>query len=409
MLKHTDVVVIGGGYAGVMAANRLTSRPDLTVTLVNPRPRFVDRIQLHQHAVGGLDAELDYAQVLNPRVRLRVGTATRIDAAGRTVALQDGGTLPYDRLIYAVGSSSAVPQVPGAAEHALPLAGLEQAQRLRDVLRASPDAPVTVVGAGPTGIELAAELAETGRSLTLVCGPLLGPSLHGRGRAAVGQRLADFGVTVLQGDGAKAVAVGPDAVTLADGRTVPSGVTVWTAGFGVPDLARRSGLATDAAGRMLTDETLTSIDDPRIVATGDAAAPSGLSYRMSCQAAMQLGPQAAETVLSHLAGTAPRQVVAAFAGQCLSLGRGSGLFQVSRRDDSVTPLVIPGRAGAALKRTICAGILRELGVEARRPGVVRWWLRDPARDRRISAARGPASHGMLGLGERAAATTSGEL
>lgn len=293
MQKHTDVVVIGGGYAGVMAANRLTSRPDLTVTLINPRPHFVDRIRLHQHAAGGFDAELDYARVLNPRVRLHVGAATRIDAADRRVALQDGSTLSYDRLVYAVGSTSAVPQVPGAAEHALPLAGFEQAERLCRVLQASPDAPVTVVGAGPTGIELAAELAEAGRSVTLVCGPLLGPSLHPHGRAAVAGRLADLGVTVLQGDGATAVAVGADAVTLADGRSVPRGVTVWTAGFAVPDLARRSGLATDEDGRLLTDETLTSIDDPRIVATGDADAPSGFAYRMSCQAAMQLGPQAA--------------------------------------------------------------------------------------------------------------------
>lgn len=408
MLQHTEVVVIGGGYAGVMAANRLTSRPDVAVTLVNPRPRFVDRIRLHQHAAAGVDAEVDYARLLNPRIRLQIGTATHIDTAGRVVALQDGSTLPYDRLVYAVGSSSAVPQVPGAAEHALPLSGLEQARRLRQALLDSPDAPVTVVGAGPTGIELAAELADTGRGLTLLCGPLLGPSLHARGRRAVARRLADLGVTVLQGDGAKAVSVAADAVTLADGRSVPSGVTVWTAGFGVPDLARRSGITTDAAGRILTDETLTSVDDPRIVATGDAAAPSGSPYRMSCQAAMQLGPQAAETVLSRMAGTAPRRVATAFAGQCLSLGRGEGLFQVSRRDDTVTPAVISGRAGAALKSTICASILWELRTEARRPRVVRWWLRDPSRADRLPAGQDGASSGMIGLGDRAAARTIGE-
>ncbi|EUA29995.1 NADH dehydrogenase domain protein [Mycobacterium xenopi 4042] len=79
-------------------------------------------------------------------------------------------------------------------------------------------------------------------------------------------------------------------------------MTVWTAGFGVPDLAARSGLSTDALGRLLTDETLTSIDDPRIVAAGDAAAPSGQPLRMSCQAAGPLGVQAANTVLARIAG-----------------------------------------------------------------------------------------------------------
>ncbi|HEY0374216.1 MAG TPA: FAD-dependent oxidoreductase, partial [Amnibacterium sp.] len=235
MLEQTSVVVIGGGYAGVMAANRLTNRPDVAVTLINPRPRFVDRIRLHQLAADGFDAELDYARVLNPRVRLHVGTATRIDAARRRVVLQHGAALAYDHVIAAVGSGSARPRVPGAAEHALPLGSLEEARRLRAALQASPGAPVTVVGAGPTGIELAAELAETGRTVTLICGRLLAPSLHARGRAAVARRLAALGVTVLQG--AEAVAVGPDAVSLADGRSVASGVTAWTAGFAVPDLA----------------------------------------------------------------------------------------------------------------------------------------------------------------------------
>jgi NADH dehydrogenase FAD-containing subunit len=406
VLDPTSVVVIGGGYAGVMAANRLTSRRDVAVTLINPRPRFVDRIRLHQDVAGDLDAELPYARVLNPRVRLRLGTAARIDAAGRRVVLQDATTLAYDHLICAVGSGSALPRVPGAAEHALPLASLEEARRLRTALLASPDARVTVVGAGPTGIELAAELAETGRTVTLVCGRLLAPSLHDVGRAAVARRLAALGVTVLEG--AEAVEVGPDAVILADGRSVASGVTAWTAGFAVPDLARRSGLATDAAGRLLTDETLTSVGDPRIVATGDAAAPSGSPYRMSCQAAMQLGPQAAETVLSRIGGRIPRPVVAAFAGQCLSLGRGGGLFQVSRRNDVVTPVAIPGRAGAGLKATICGSIRWELGVEARHPGAFRWWLRDPARGHRIAAPQDGARDGMLDVREHAAAPTGGD-
>lgn len=385
MLEHTEVVVIGGGYAGVMAANRLTSRPEVAVTLVNPRPRFVDRIRLHELAASGRHAELDYAQVLNPRVRLHVGTATRIDAAGRRVHLGDGDDLPYDHLVYAVGSTSALPDVPGAAEHALPLAGLEQAMRLRAALEASPRAMVTVVGAGATGIELASELAEAGRSVTMLCGPVLAPSLHARGRAAVARRLANLGVRVEQGVESTVVAVGPDSVTLADGRTLPSGITVWTVGFGVPGLAAASGLTTDAAGRLLTDETLTSVDDPRIVATGDAAAPSGMPYRMSCQAAMQLGPQAAETVLGHIDGRTPRPVVTAFAGQCLSLGRAAGLFQISRRNDDPTRFVVPSRAGARLKSTICASILWELGVEARHPGLFRWWLADPSRIHRIAA------------------------
>lgn len=179
MNKNTDVVVIGGGYAGVTAANRLAQRADVTVTLINPRPDFVERIRLHQLVGGSNDAVVDYAEVLAGNVRLVVDSVATIDAAGRGVELTGGSTVGYDYLIYAVGSGSAEPDVPGAAEFAHPIATLEEARRLRPVVDAAPaTAPVTVVGSGPTGIETAAELAEEGRAVTLVCGEELGPYLH---------------------------------------------------------------------------------------------------------------------------------------------------------------------------------------------------------------------------------------
>lgn len=366
MTGTTEVVVIGGGYAGVMAANRLTRRAGVTVTLINARPRFVERIRLHQLVGGSDDAVVDYRTVLADRVRLLVGTVTRIDPAPRTLTLAGGGSKGYDYLIYAAGSSSAAPAVPGAADHAYPISTLEQAQRLRPV--ASAAAALTVVGAGPSGIETAAELAERGRPVTLVCGGILGPYLHERGRRVVADRLARLGVTVVGGPGSVVTAVTAGAVCLADGRELPSPVTIWTAGFGVPDLAARSGLATDTAGRLRTDETLTSLDDPRIVAAGDCAAPSDRPYRMSCQAAGQLGLHAAETVLRRVAGEPPAPAVVGFVGQCLSLGRRAGLFQFAHRDDRAVRYHVAGRPAATLKEFVCWGTVKQLSIEARHPG-----------------------------------------
>ncbi|MFF2195253.1 NAD(P)/FAD-dependent oxidoreductase [Streptomyces sp. NPDC058157] len=367
--KSTEVLVIGGGYAGVMAANRLTMRADVAVTLINPRPDFVHRVRLHQLAGGTDPAVVEYREVLAEGVRLVVDTVTRIDAAGRAVELASGSTTAYDYLVYAVGSGSADPSVPGAAEFAYPLATFEEARRLRPVLEAtSPQAPVVVVGGGPTGIETAAELAEEGRSVTLACGGVLGPYLHARGRRAVARRLAALKVRVLEGPDARVAEVTADAVLLADGREVASAVTVWTVGFGVPDLAVRSGLTTDALGRLLTDETLTSVDDERIVAAGDSAAPSGLPARMSCQAAIPLGARAADTVLSRVAGERPGNLSQAFAGQCISLGRQEGIFQFATKADSAIWLHVDGRPGAKLKELVCKGIVKHLSGEAHKPG-----------------------------------------
>ena len=380
MAETTNVVVIGGGYAGVMAANRLTRRGDVAVTLINPRPEFVHRIRLHQLAAGSHDAVVDYREDPGRPDPLVVDTVTRVDAARRRVALASGGTVSYDYLVYAVGSGSAVPGVPGAAEFAHPVATLEEAQRLRAVVDAAPTtAGITVVGGGSTGIEVAAELAEAGRSVTLVCGGLLGPYLHPRGRRSVAKQLARLGVTVLDGPETKVAEVTDDTVRLSGGHVLSSAVTVWTAGFGVPALAARSGLSTDPLGRLLTDETLTSVDDSHIVAAGDSAAPSGSPLRMSCQMAGPLGAHAADTLLARIGGEPPAAINLGYFGQCIAVGRRGATLQFASRDDTANRFYIGGRLAATIKAQAYRLAIEALAKEGRRPGSFRWRFQDAKR------------------------------
>lgn len=376
------VVVIGGGYAGVMAANRLQRAA--AVTLVNTRARFVERIRLHQLAADNTPAVADFASILHPAARLVVDAAERIDPAGRTVVLTSGETLSYDYLVYAVGSTGTVPaRVPGAGEHAYPLSELEQAERLRARLaQLDFSAPIVVVGAGLTGIEAAAEFAERDRSVTLV--GELGPTLSKPARRSVAKRLHKLGVKVIDTTVAEVTA---SDVALADGRRLPSAATVWTAGFGVPGLAADSGLATDGLGRLLTDETLTSVDSPYIVAAGDATAPSGLPFRMSCQAALPLGAQAANTILSRIGGAVAADVSVPMSAQCVSLGRGAGTIQVQHNDDTPRNLYIGGRTGAFIKEQVCRATLRWLRGEAVKPGSYTY-LKGPDRSHQLAARTG---------------------
>jgi NADH dehydrogenase len=390
-IQRTHIVVIGGGYAGTLAANHLRLNADsVDITVVNPRPVFVERIRLHQLAAGSGGAAVDYGSVLGDGVRLLVDNAERIDTAAGAVELTSGALLDYDYLIYAVGSIGVVPAaVPGATEFAYPIAEFEQAERLRSALdELHPAAPVVVVGAGLTGIETASELAEQGRQVHLVCGGTLGPSLSRPGRRSVAKWLRRLGVDLLET--ATVAEVRADAVVLADGAILLSALTVWTAGFGVPELAARSGLHTDTLGRLLTDETLTSVDDPRIVAAGDAAAPSGQPLRMSCQAALPLGAQAANTVLSRIAGTPPAVVNQAFTGQCISIGRKYATIQLARPDDTPLNLFVGGRVAAFVKEAVCKGTVWGLRKEAADPGWYRW-LKGGKRAQRLASEAVPVS------------------
>jgi NADH:quinone reductase (non-electrogenic) len=277
---------------------------------------------------------------------------------------------------------------PGAAQFAYPIATLEAAKRLRQAIAtAPPSAPLTVVGAGSTGIETAAELAEQGHTVTLLCGEKLGPSLHPRGRRSVANGLAKLGVTLLEGDDGEVTAVGSDAVQLRGGRRLPSAVTIWTTGFGVPALASDSGLSTDDLGRLLTDETLTSIDNGRIVAAGDSAAPSDLPFRMCCQSARPLGAHAADTILSRITGKDPTYVSIGLFGQCISLGRRAATAQLASRDDIAIGVYLGGTVAAKIKESASRLMVKELAREAAKPGSFSWRFKDDNRRRVLQAKR----------------------
>src|SRR5262249_6172419 len=147
----------------------------------------------------------------------------------------------------------------------------QQAEDLRERLRDG-DHSVAVVGGGLTGIEAAAELAETLPDLKvrLLTSGALGAALSRKAQEYLRKTVARLGVDVVEHARAKEVRV--DGLVLDDGTQLVADTVVWTAGFRVSQLAAEAGFAVDDNGRMVVDDMLRSVSHPEVVGVGDAAA-----------------------------------------------------------------------------------------------------------------------------------------
>ncbi|WGP14556.1 FAD-dependent oxidoreductase [Streptomyces sp. SH5] len=390
-IQQHRVVVIGAGYTGATAAGRLARRlrgEDVSITLVNAEPDFVERVRMHQLAVG---------QSLRPRpfdvmfagtgVELRLGRVTGIDVDRGTVTVTgaDGPSdLEYDTLVYALGSAWNPQGVPGTAEHAHEIAGREGALRLRDRLAAlAPGSPVTVVGGGLTGVEAATELAETRPDLgvSLIARGGLGDWLSPKGARHLRKVFGNLRITTHEHT--TVTAVHADRVTTTEGD-IPAAVTIWTTGFAVHPIARATTLETGETGQIVVDATMRSLSHPDVYAIGDAAlvaGPGDKPLRMSCASGVPTAWQAADAIAARLTDTKLPAISARYFNQCISLGRKEGLIQYVTADDRAVSAALTGRLAALYKELVCKGAAW---------GVANPTMGLPTRRRRVTAGRARA-------------------
>jgi NADH dehydrogenase FAD-containing subunit len=363
------VVVLGGGYAGQMAAARVAKRrPDARLTVVDASPVFVERIRLHQIAAGGRLASRPMTDVLPRGATFVEGRATSWDVARRRIAVTTatGSTeLRYDWCVDTLGSRVDT-SVPGVDRYAHRLDDPTSAARVA-AAPAGGDR-VLIVGAGLTGIEAATELTERRRDLavTLVASGALGAELAPDGARHVRDVLGRRGVAVREH--ARVHGLAADAAVLQDGERIPFDVCLWSAGFVASPLAREAGLPVNALGQVRVDATLRVPDHPEVVVAGDAAevaGPDGRPLRMACATAMPMGTYAGEVVAEAMAGAPIRPFRFAYKIRCISLGRRDGLIQHVDESDRAVPQVWTGRIAAAIKELVCRSTVFSIRGEAR--------------------------------------------
>ncbi|MFJ7337520.1 NAD(P)/FAD-dependent oxidoreductase [Streptomyces sp. NPDC101116] len=365
------IVVLGAGYTGATAAGRIARRlhrEDVAVTLVNAEPDFVERVRMHQLAAGQDLAPRPLAEMFEGTgVVLKQGKVTAVDVDRRTVtvAAPEGAgqradeVLPYDTLVYALGSGWNDQGVPGTAEYAHEIAGRAGALRLRERLAGlAAGESVVVVGGGLTGVEAATEIAEARPDLDVALAVRggFGDWLSPKGVGHLRKTFDRLGITVHEHTAVTAVDV--DRLTTADGTTLPAAVTVWTTGFAVHPIAQATTLEVSGTGQIVVDRTMRSVSHPDVYAIGDAAlamGPGAKPLRMSCASGVPTAWQAADAVAARLTGGKVPTVPVRYFNQCISLGRKDGLIQYVTADDRAKSAALTGRIAALYKEIICKG------------------------------------------------------
>src|SRR5690606_22584678 len=369
------IVIVGGGAGGLELATRLGrtlgKRGKTRVTLVDADLTHLWKPLLHEVAAGSLNAsenELNYvAQAKWNHFEFQIGRLCGLDRAARRIELaatldRDGQqlvparALEYDTLVIAIGSRTNDFGTAGAAEHCIFLDTIEQARRFHQRLlshylsaHAGGDENgrinVAIVGAGATGVELAAELHNAALELsayglegiqpqnmniTLIeAGPRVLPALPERISVPVHRTLEGLGVTVLTGAPVKEVSA--EGMTLADGRVIPAVLKVWAAGIKAPEfLAGLDGLESNRINQLLVRPTLQTTLDDDIFALGDCAAcPLGDGSERNvpprAQAAHQQASLLAKTLVQRLEGKALTEYRYTDYGSLVSLSRFSAV------------------------------------------------------------------------------------
>ncbi|MFD0318962.1 NAD(P)/FAD-dependent oxidoreductase [Streptomyces flavalbus] len=373
-MKH-HIAVLGAGYAGAYVAGNLVRRlspRDFAITVVNAEPDFVERLRLHQLAVGRKVEAPKLTDVFaGTGIRLRVARVTAIDPERQVVTVTDpDGTqdeLAYDTLCYTLGSHVADHGVPGVTEHAFHVTRRPAALRLRTRLDelealAGPDADrrVLVVGDGLTGIETATEIAEgrPGLAVTLIARGELGATLGPGARRHLRRACDRLGIAVREHTTVEAVEA--TGVRCADGTVLPSDATVWTGGFTVSPLAAASGLTVTANGLVVVDRAMRSVSHPNVYAAGDSAHAIGDNGRplpMSCGSAGYTGRQAVASIVASLTGREVPRTPLVYLGNHISLGRRDGILQLVDGEARPRRGYVGGRKAARVKAAILRGAL----------------------------------------------------
>lgn len=289
MRKH-KVLIVGGGFAGIKVALELREHEEFDVTLLSNDVNFHYYPTFYHTATGGLreQSRIPLRDVfLDKKVRFVLGTAKTVDREKQLIRTGDGRKFQYDSLVMALGNVTNYFGIKGLDKYSYSIKSIEEINRFKQHIHQqltdnrNPELSYVIIGAGPTGIELAGALPAYIRQIRknhglprrkvhvdlIEAAPRLLPRMSKATSRAVSRRLRKLGVKIYR----KTAVQGQDADGLIiNGKPLRSHTVVWTAGVANHPFFKANGFALDQRGKVLVDEYLQA--EPHIFVLGDNAA-----------------------------------------------------------------------------------------------------------------------------------------
>jgi len=383
--KKTRIVVLGGGYAGIMAALRIggkTKKLNTAVTLVNALDHFVERPRLHEQATGTNLRGKPIADMLRgSNTHFLRGWVKRIDPGTKRVLVNtDNGeqSISYDYLVNALGSRVDRHSVNGVREYAYTLDpyGTLTTQALEEKLNKLAARPfkAIIVGGGATGIEMAGQLkghypqAEVILVTQGKAGAFKGPRVQEHIQEALDEQ------QIIVHENQNVLEVMTDGIRL-DSGLMTTDLVIWAGGFIASPLAKEAGIRVNGRNQILVDPYLRSLSHPDIYAAGDMAAPveePGAPMRMALFTALVSGAQAADNIVASINGKQSRPLSFAWYGQGIAIGPNDAVgFNTYPIDQPVGP-IFRRKTAVVIRNFFVWLLIAALELERRFPGILVW-------------------------------------
>jgi|JI8StandDraft_1071087.scaffolds.fasta_scaffold00316_28 NADH dehydrogenase len=354
------VLVLGGGYAGLLACNRLAKLDkNIEIILVNDGSLFVERIRNHEMATGKKRREFLIPDLLHKRVQFMESRVIKIDPNRSEVEIENTEQkLKYDVLIYALGST-----LPPLSSKLPNVITKESSESLLQVPKIKEVGSVWVMGGGLTGIELVAEWKESFPKwkVGIVSRGRFASSFSLKGQDYLRKIFKQMQIEIQEET--EVSSSSHEKIHFKNGSYSDCQLLIDATGFFSSKVATLSGFRTNEKNQIFVNKFLQVPDFPNVFVAGDACYMENTFLRMGCVTALPLGIHAAENVYKYLKNQDLDAFRFSFMGRNVSLGRKNGLIQLTNVKDDPREKILTGRVGAIFKELICRYTLLSIRLE----------------------------------------------